>query len=209
MIRSTRISIAVLALGLLAVLRLPLWHIELKAPQYPEGLGMYIWANQITGQKPNDLNSINGLNHYIGMQAIVPDAIPELRLMPLVVVALSITGLGVAALGKRSLFYAWTGVFAVSGLVGLIDFYRWGYNYGHNLDPHAAIVVPGMSYQPPILGTKQLLNFQAVSWPASGGWIAILVLTCVGILLVRELRRNRHVTRRSTPPPAALHTVEA
>ena len=28
-------------------------------------------------------------------------------------------------------------------------FYLWEYDYGHNLNPNAAIVVPGMSYQPP------------------------------------------------------------
>jgi hypothetical protein len=31
-----------------------------------------------------------------------------------------------------------------------------------------------MTYQPPIIGTKQILNFTASAWPASGG-IAILV----------------------------------
>ena len=63
-------SRALIALGALALLLLyvtPLWHVGLKAPQYPEGLGMYIWVNKITGEKPHDLNSINGLNHYIGM----------------------------------------------------------------------------------------------------------------------------------------------
>ena len=55
---------------LLALYVTPLWRIELHAPQYPEGLGLRIWVDQITGAKPNDLNSINGLNHYIGMHAI-------------------------------------------------------------------------------------------------------------------------------------------
>src|SRR4029450_14077984 len=71
---------ASLALGLLFVL--PLWHMGLKAPQYPEGLGLYIAINRIEGAAPQDLNSINGLNHYISSKVMSPDDIPELRFMP-------------------------------------------------------------------------------------------------------------------------------
>ena len=46
----------------------PLWEITLDAPQYPEGLGLEIWINQMQGQHPGDLNKINNLNHYIGMK---------------------------------------------------------------------------------------------------------------------------------------------
>ena len=45
---------------------LPLWGIRLYAPQYPEGISMYIWINRITGQ----LDLVNGLNHYIGMKPL-------------------------------------------------------------------------------------------------------------------------------------------
>ena len=90
------LAVAALALGLLFVL--PLWHIGLKAPQYPEGLGLYIAINRIQGAAPQDLNSINNLNHYIGMKQIRPDDIPELRYMPWMVLGLIATGLGVAAL---------------------------------------------------------------------------------------------------------------
>ena len=65
---SSRITLAIAALALLAIYLVPLWRIDLHAPQYPEGLGLRIWVNQITGLKPNDLNSINMLNHYIGMR---------------------------------------------------------------------------------------------------------------------------------------------
>ena len=41
------VALAVLLIGV-AYVR-PLWHIGLEAPQYPEGLGMYIWADKITG----------------------------------------------------------------------------------------------------------------------------------------------------------------
>jgi copper chaperone NosL len=89
-------------------------------------------------------------------------------------------GLLVAALGKRFMVWTFAGLLVATGVAALVDFYMWGYDYGHNLDPTAPIVVPGMSYQPPLIGTKVLLNFTAFSGPDIGGWIfvtsAILVI---------------------------------
>lgn len=185
--RSTRILLAVAALALAVSFVAPLWHIALHAPQYPEGLGMYIWSSRITG----DLRSINGLNHYIGMKEIHPESIPELRLMPPLILGLIGLGLLAAAWGRRAGLYLWTALFAAGAAVGLADFWRWGYDYGHNLNPEAAIRIPGMSYQPPLIGPKQLLNFQATSWPATAGWVMVAALALVTLLSVREWRRAR------------------
>jgi copper chaperone NosL len=179
---------AALALGVLYLT--PLWRIGLTAPQYPEGLGLFIWVNRITG----DLQSINGLNHYIGMRVIVPETFPELRIMPVAVGALMCLGLLAAAWGKRKALYAWCGLFLAGALAGLVSFYRWGYAYGHELDPRAAIKIPDMSYQPPLLGGKQLLNFHAESWPAVGGWVAVAVLLVALTLSVIEWRAGRALT---------------
>jgi len=188
---SSRILSAVAAVLLVLPFFRPLWHIGLLAPQYPEGIGLYIWINTVTGEKPQDLDSINGLNHYIGMKAIHPDAIPELRFMPVLIGALIVIGLATAALGKRPLLYLWTGCFALLAVAGLADFWKWGYDYGHNLDPTAAIRVPGMAYQPPLIGSKQLLNFTATSWPASGGLATIVALLLVVAATLMEWRRPR------------------
>ena len=61
------------------------------------------------------------------------------------------------------------------------DMYAWGYKYGHDLDPRAAIKVEGMAYQPPLFGHKKLLNFDAWSLPDTGGWIlfAVISLACL------------------------------
>jgi len=191
MSRRSRILFAVASLLLLTTFVAPLWHIDLKAPQYPEGLGMYIWSNQITGQKPHDLDNINRLNHYIGMKEILPEAIPELRWMPQIIGVLVVTGLLVAGWGRRVGLYVWTSLFLIAALVGLADFWRWNYDYGHNLKPDAAIKIPGMSYQPPLIGTKQLLNFRTTALPALAGWIAIGVMVTVVVLSVTEWRRAR------------------
>ena len=169
MTKLSRLLFAAAAVMLLGAFAFPLWRIDLVAPQYPEGLGMLIKLNAVTGIKPNDLANINGLNHYIGMKAIEPDAIPELRVMPWIVAGLATLGALGAAFGSRRVLYAWLGGFVSLAIVGLFDFWRWTYDYGHNLDfEHAIIKIPGMTYQPPLIGTKQLLNFTAASWPALG-----------------------------------------
>jgi hypothetical protein len=187
--RLSRTALAGLALALVACLFLPLWRVALLAPQYPEGLGFYIWANRMSG----DLQSINGLNHYIGMKQIVPESIPELRLMPWALGGLIVAGLGAAAWGRRKALVTWVSILGIGALAGLADFWRWGYDYGHDLDPTAAIKIPGMSYQPPVLGSKQLLNFHATSLPAVGGWIAFGVLAVGLVLVIREFRRGRRL----------------
>ena len=199
MIRMSRWVIAAVSLLLLAVFAVPLWRIDLIAPQYPEGLGLRIWIDRITGLKPNDLNSLNGLNHYIGMRAIVPESIPELRLMPYLLAGAIVAGLLVAVIGRRPLLYVWAALFSLGAVAGLADFWKWGYTYGHDLDPHAAIKVPGMSYQPPVIGSKQLLNFHATSWPGVGGWAAIASLAIVLAAAALEWRRVR---RAETGQPA-------
>ena len=188
---STRLMLVTAVLLVLGGLIAPLWHIGLVAPQYPEGIGMYIWASRITGEQPHDLQSLNNLNHYIGMKPIVPESIPELRFMPAILGLLAVLGLLAAARGSRALLWAWTALFAATALAGLADFWRWGYAYGHDLDPTAAIRVPGMSYQPPLLGTKQLLNFQATSWPGLGGIALMAALGLAVVLCVVEWRRAR------------------
>lgn len=202
MSRTSRISAALAALALLAVFIQPLWTIRLGAPQYPEGLGLDIWVNQIVGMRPGELQSINGLNHYIGMKKIEPDAIAELRFMPWIVSGLAAFGLLVAATGKRALLYTWVIVFAVIALAGLYDFWRWEYDYGHDLDPTAAIKVPGMSYQPPLLGTQQLLNFTATSLPGIGGLAAMLSLAVASVVALVEWFRGRRVPAVAEAPSA-------
>lgn len=133
---------------------------------------MYIWINKITGETPGTLQNINILNHYVGMKMIEPDSIPELTYFPWVVGGLAIFGLLAAAVNKAWLYFTFTLTFVVLGTLGIYDFYLWEYDYGHNLSPTAPIKVEGMTYQPPLFGSKMLLNFTAVSYPGVGGIFA-------------------------------------
>jgi hypothetical protein len=171
----SKILIIIGALLLTATYYFPLWEIDLQAPQYPEGLGLEIWLNKITGAHKYDLQNINNLNHYIGMKAIHPESIPELKFMPWIMRSLMLMGIIVAIVGKRSWLTYLLILFLIIAVAGFVDYYLWGYDYGHNLDVEkASIKIPGQSYQPPLIGSKVILNFKAVSLPGIGGWAAVL-----------------------------------
>ncbi len=162
---------------------LPIWYISLDAPQYPEGMGMQIYINDIRGEKEHDLKNINELNHYIGMNKIIPDSITELSYMPFIIGFLILLGLIAGISGKKIMLYIWMIVFFVIGAVGMYDFWHWEYDYGHHLNPDAALKIPGMSYQPPLIGSKQIMNFYATSMPDFAGWI-IFGVFAIGLFVV-------------------------
>lgn len=200
----TRLLLAAAAMAVLGAIVLPLWEVRLGAPQYPEGLGLQILSHTVRGIKPHDLQNINGLNHYIGMQVIEPGSIPELRYMPWILAAMAGALLLIAWRGGRRTLAAWLVAFTLLGAAGLYDFWRWEYDYGHNLDvENAAIVVPGMTYQPPLIGTKQLLNFTASAWPGSGA--ILLGLAGLTVATVLFATRRRRAPRRA----AAVATAAA
>ena len=163
--------------GLLFIgsLFVPMWRIELDAPQYPEGLMLQLHANKIGG----DVDIINGLNHYIGMATLHTENFFEFTVLPYVFGTFAFISLILVFINNRKAVFGFLITFVLFVILAGIDFYRWNYEYGHNLDPNAAIKVPGMAYQPPLIGYKQLLNFGAYSIPDIGGWM----LTCAGILL--------------------------
>ncbi|PKA15852.1 hypothetical protein [Leptospira haakeii] len=181
----------ILGVGLLfvSVYFLPIWHISLAAPQYPEGLGMKIWIDKITGSSTYDLQNINLLNHYIGMHEIVSESVPELLFMPYVLGFL-IFGAFVTFLHPK-VYLIVLGILniVILGILGMYDFWRWEYNYGHNLNPEAPIVVPGMAYQPPLLGCKEMLNITACSFPSWGGIILFVALGILVWVILDERRR--------------------
>ncbi|OYV72148.1 MAG: hypothetical protein B7Z72_05420 [Gemmatimonadetes bacterium 21-71-4] len=160
-------------------------------------LGMKISVHSVTGVQEYDLQNINELNHYIGMKVIDPSTIPVLRVMPWVVGGLIAAGLLVALVGRRRLLYAWMAAFFAFGAAGMAEFWWWEYDYGHHLDEANAIIkIPGMSYQPPLIGSKQLLNFTAVSVPDWGAWIvgAAFALGVIAIVVARHSPPARPAT---------------
>jgi copper chaperone NosL len=166
----------------------PMWRIELQAPQYPEGLELQLFANKIGG----DVAIINGLNHYIGMATLHTENFLEFKILPIVFGLFAAVSLALIFIGKRKGVKLFLITYIVFILLAAVDFYRWNYQYGHNLDPDAAIKVPGMSYQPPLIGYKQLLNFGAYSIPDTGGWL----MTGAAVLLLFIIVKEYHLFQK-------------
>lgn len=171
-----RVLLFLCAVILIIVVKVPMWRIDLNAPQYPEGLSLFIYPNHLGG----NIDIVNGLNHYIGMKPLHTEDFIEFKILPAIIIAFATMLLITAFFKKRWMLTTVLILFVVFGVVAMIDFWRWEYNYGHNLNPDAPIIVPGMAYQPPLIGFKQLLNFGAYSVPAIGGFLFV----GVGILLV-------------------------
>lgn len=182
----SKVLLFVVAALFIGSLFVPLWQIELEAPQYPEGLVLKLHVNKIGG----NVDIINGLNHYIGMATLHTENFFEFSVLPYIFSAFGLIALAIIFIAKRKAILVYFISYIVFIVLAAIDFYRWNYEYGHNLNPDAAIKVPGMSYQPPLIGYKQLLNFAAYSIPDIGGWMLTFAALLLLFILLKEYKFN-------------------
>jgi copper chaperone NosL len=182
-----RISIFVVIACIITLWFFPMWRIDLAAPQYPEGIYMNIWINHLSG----DVDIINGLNHYIGMKTIHEEDFKEFVYLPIALICFCALGVIVFFWNRKAGYYAWFGIFLLMAGVSMYDFWKWEYEYGHNLSPTAPIKVPDMAYQPPLIGYKKMLNFEALSQPDIGGWFFIIAGAILAGVSMYEWRRSK------------------
>ncbi|MHA7863998.1 hypothetical protein [Flagellimonas marinaquae] len=165
---------------LLGLYVFPLWNIMLGAPQYPNPLGMNIHISGLQGVNEFDIQNIDGLNHYIGMQTLPkPEDMWEFSAFPIVIGIMVTLGVLVGILGylnkvSYKWFIGWFLLMSVLGILGMYDFNLWLIDYGTNLDPNAIMKLTNndgtpMTYKPPLLGHVKMLNFDVTSMPATGG----------------------------------------
>ena len=169
---------------------LPVWTMKLWAPQYREGLALTIYANTIKG----DLQSINTLNHYVGMHSITAEDFKEFRFLPQALTLFGLLAL-IAALANRR-WIAMLGWLAFTGFAIYMfgDYARWLFHYGHDLDPRAAIKLDAFS--PPVVGFKKMANFKVWSLPGAGGallGVAWLLGPFVVALDLLDLKQRRAI----------------
>lgn len=184
----------------------PLWKITLVAPQYPEPLGLNIHINKLSdGDQFNDVNNIDILNHYVGMQHLpskdnikkgVVEAFAEFTYIPIIVGIMIIFGLVIGFLGKRKWYIVWLGVLGVLGGAGIFDFYSWLKKYGNELDPNAILKMTDpktgdiLAYNPPVFGYKEILNFEVYSYPAAGTYFIFISVFFVIIAYYFALKKE-------------------
>jgi hypothetical protein len=187
--KKSKIIMIIGVLLLLGLFKFPLWNITLEAPQYPTPLGMNIHITKFVGANDeHDIKNINLMNHYVGMKYI-PETIPEFEIFPYAIGIMILLGVVAGVFGNYKWFLYWFILMSILGSIGLYDFYMWEYNYGHDLDPHAIMKFTNpdgsiMGFQPPLWGSKQILNFTAHSYPKLGG---ILMFTGMGLTFISYL----------------------
>lgn len=187
------------SLLLLGLFVFPMWNIRLGAPQYPEPLGIDIYVNGLQGESEFDLQNIDGLNHYIGMKTLPKqEDMWEFSIFPIVVIGMSLLGALIGILGfigklSHNWFLSWLILMSILAGLGIYDFNLWLVDYGSDLDPNAIMKLLNadgtpMKYNPPLLGHKKLLNFDAYSYPRLGGiMLGIgMIFTFIGYYLGKK-----------------------
>ena len=188
---------------LVATLFVPLWRMELVAPQYPEGLTMRAYGYKFVDEpssRYDDIREINGLNHYIGMKPI--KEVTEMKLFIPGVIALAF-GTVLAPFVKWQ--RRWFRLLIVLGfwtmpLFFIADLQYWLYNYGHSLDPKAALTMD--PFTPKVIGETKVWNFHSKTGFEIGFYmlvVAALTVTLVPAMpaLLRRLRAATPSRRRA------------
>jgi len=165
----------------------PLYDMTMFAPQYPDGLRLYIYSYKLEGgNQGQDIKEINVLNHYIGMRDLVVEDFTEFKWLPFVVGIFGLLFLRAAVLGKMAHLVDVLVLYLYFGLFSLWSFAYKMYWYGDHLDSMAAVRVD--PFMPPLFGYKKLANFEVYSYPAFGSYAlaAVVVLLVVALLLARR-----------------------
>jgi hypothetical protein len=164
---------------------LPIWQMKLWAPQYREGLALTIYTNTIKG----DLQSINLLNHYVGMHEIKADEFKEFRFMPQALTSFGLFALLAFLVNRRWLAILGWLVFTGFAIYMFGDYANWLQHYGHDLDPRAPIKLP--AFTPPLIGFKQMANFKVLSIPGAGTVLLGVAWLLGPLAILLEMREGR------------------
>lgn len=171
------------AILILASITLPYWGMTLDAPQYPGGLTMRVFVNEMTGDEDprlDEVAEIDGLNHYIGMKSLY-DAAKFERAIALPAVTLMMIFLVIAAIWHKR--YTWLLTIPAIGFpfVFLGDLYFWMNHYGQNLDPYAPLSSSIGPFTPPIIGVGVIGQFRTIAYVDTGWYLAV---SATGLVLI-------------------------
>jgi hypothetical protein len=190
-----RMMLAAAALLLAAIFIFPLWNLTMFAPQYPEGLRLDIYSYKLEGgNNSQDIKEINILNHYIGMRDLVEEDFTEFKWLPFVVGALALLYLRAAVVGTVGHVLDVLVLNLYFSSFALWSFAYRLYQYGHTLDPKAAVKVA--PFMPPVFGSKQLANFTVFSYPGAASWAMGMSTTLVVMAMIVAWRSSRAAAPR-------------
>jgi hypothetical protein len=189
-----RVMLVAAALLLVPTYLFPLWSMTFFAPQYPDGLRLYVYSYKLDGGRGGqDIREVNVLNHYIGMKDLDTSAFDEFKWIPFVVGALALLFLRAMVLGRMRQLVDVLVLFAYFSLFALWSFTYQLWSAGHDLSEDAAVKVPG--FMPPVVGYKRIANFEVYSYPGPSAYaLGAVALVLVGALIVawRQGRFDAH-----------------
>lgn len=161
---------------LLVSIFFPYWHMELEAPQYPNGLFLTAYVNHLTG----DVKEIDGLNHYIGMRPLGEAASFERTASVWMIIAMFLLVEGAAFVHSK-----WAVLLAIPALtfpLGFIaDLYYWMRTFGLNLDPEAPLSSSVKPFVPTVIGEGGIGQFKTYADMGTGYWLAV---GCAGLVVI-------------------------
>lgn len=153
---------------LLVSIFLPYWHMELSAPQYPNGLFLTAYVNHLTG----DVREIDGLNHYIGMRPLGEAAAFERAASVWLIIAMFLLVEGAALVHSR-----WAVLLALPAITFpagfLVDLHYWMRTFGLNLKPDAPLSASVKPFVPTVLGEGGIGQFKTFAELGTGYWLAV------------------------------------
>lgn len=179
---------------LLVSIFFPYWHMELEAPQYPNGLFLTAYVNHLTG----DVREIDGLNHYIGMRPLGEAAAFERAASVWMIIAMFLLVEGAAMVHTK--WAVLLALPAVSFPLGfLADLYVWMRTFGLNLNPEAPLSNSVKPFVPTVVGEGGIGQFKTYADLGTGYWLACVcaVLVVVGFWFHR--RAYRPLALRAAP----------
>jgi copper chaperone NosL len=171
------------ALLLLVSIFLPYWQMTLLAPQYPGGLHVTAYVNELTG----DVAEIDGLNQYIGMRPLNEAAKLERSVSIFAIGALALLALAAVFVHTR-----WVVLLVLPAIlmpvIFLLDLQYWLRDFGLNLDETAALSSAIDPFVPKVLGSGMIAQFETIAKPGIGLWFAIIaaILCIVGLYFHRK-----------------------
>jgi hypothetical protein len=190
-----RMMVLAAALALIPTFTSPLYTMTMFAPQYPDGLRLFIYSYKLVGGNGGqDVKEINVLNHYIGMRDLATEDFGEFKWMPFAIGAFALLFARTVVMGKMTHLVDSVVLFVYFGAFALWSFGYKMWTYGHNLAPTAAVKVP--PFMPPMYGYKQLANFEVYNYPAIGSY-ALGVSAVFLILAFLLAARRAHPASRA------------
>ena len=168
------------------------WELRLNAPQFPGGLFIQAVSYEIQDSPKtpfDDIDQVDGLNHYIGMMSLGDAAQVEMSIAIPAIIVFIVMGIAATFWKKK-----WAPLLSIPIVVFpwiyLVDLTYWLWYAGHNLDDMAAITID--PFTPRVFGRGVIAQFSTDAVFREGWYMAIAAGILCLVAIVLHLKRGKH-----------------